>query len=171
MKQIKKLSMPLAVLALTASSGSEAAEDKRYRKQVVKMACGAASYTLTSTCIMSGDSMTLNECKAQTLVIDKVGTRRTAILPELPREHAVQVGATGRDLKELFVVAWACSNASDGPITTLRYSTGGGSAEYSEAWSHYDKAGNLIVNDRKLTPNEVRTIERRFQRVPSILPE
>ena len=167
-----KTSMLLAsLLALAAAAGSHAADGKRYQNQVAKMTCGAATYTLTSACIKSGDPMSLNECKPQTLVIDNAGAKRSAILPELPKEYAARIHASRGGLEDLFVVAWACSNASAGPIATLHYSIGGGSAEYSEAWSYYDKAGNLILNDRKLTLDEVRAVERSLKRVPSIMPE
>jgi hypothetical protein len=135
------------------------------------MTCGAASYTLTSTCIKSADPTELNKCKPQTLVIDKAGGKRSTTLPELPREYAAQVRASRGDLKDLFVVACACSSTSHGPIATLHYSIGGGSAEYSEAWCYYDKVGNLIVKEPKLTPDEVNATERSFKRVPSIMPE
>lgn len=164
---MKKLSMTLSLLALHA----HAADDKGYLNHPVTMTCGGASYTLTSTCKSSGDPMELNDCKPQTLVIDQGGAKRSTTLPELPAKYAAQIRASGRDLQDLFVISWACSKTADGPIATLYYSIGGGSAEYSEAWTHYDKAGKLVVDDSDITPKEVGTIEKNMKRVPSIMPE
>lgn len=160
----------MMLLALGACAGSHAADGQPYRDQFVKMRCGAASYTLKSTCKSSGDPMELNDCKPQTLAIDNAGARRSATLPELPGELAAEVRASRGGMGDLFVVAWGCSIAGGEPIATLHYSVGGGSGEYSEAWSHYDKAGKLFVKEPKLTPDEVKAVERSFEKVPSIMP-
>lgn len=160
----------LVLLALGACAGSHAADGQPYRDQVAKMRCGAASYTLKSTCKSSVDPMELNDCKPQALVIDNAGARSSTTLPELPRELAAEVRASRGGLQDLFVVAWGCSIAGGEPVATLHYSVGGGSGEYSEAWSHYDKAGKLFVKEPKLTPDEVKAAERSFKKVPSIMP-
>lgn len=167
---MKKSMMPLVLLALSLCTDLHAAATERYRNDVVKMKCGAANYTLKSTCIKSEDAMSMNECKPQSLMIETAAGKRSATLPELPKEEAGTIRASGRDLKSLFVVAWACTDAGSGPIATLRYSAGGGSGEYSEAWSHYDEAGNLVIAASKLTPGQVRAVERNFKAVPSIMP-
>jgi len=159
--------MMLSVLALHA----HAADDEGYLKHPVTMTCGGASYTLTSTCKSSGDPMELNYCKRQTLVIDQGGAKRSRTLPELPAKYAAQIYASGRDLQDLFVISWACSKTADGQIATLYYSIGGGSAEYSEAWTHYDKAGKLVTDDSKLTPDDVKAVQKSLKRIPSIMPE
>jgi len=160
----------LVLLTLGACAGSHAADGQPYRDQVAKMHCGAASYTLKSTCKSSGDPMELNDCKPQTLAIDNAGARRSTTLPELPRELVAEVRASRGGLQDLFVVAWGCSKAGGAPMATLHYSFGGGSGEHSEAWSHYDKAGKLFVKEPKLTPDEVKAVERSFKKVPSIMP-
>lgn len=167
---MKKLMMRLTVLALSICPVSHAADGNRYQKEVAKMTCGAATYTLTSICIKSGDLMTLNECKPQTLVIDTAGGRRSKTLPELPRKDAARIRSVGGDVADLFVVAWACTSAGGRPIATFHYSIGGGSAGYSEAWSHYDNEGNLVSKDMKLAPDQARGIQRNFTAVPSIMP-
>lgn len=164
---MKKMMM---LLALGACTGSHAADDQPYHDQVAKMSCGAASYTLKSTCKGSGDPMELNDCKPQTLAIDNAGARRSVTLPELPKKLAAEIRASRAGLEDLFVVAWSCSKAGGEPVATLHYSVGGGSGEYSEAWSHYDKAGKLFVKEPKLTPDEVKAVERSFKKVPSIMP-
>lgn len=168
---MKKSMLPLAMLALIACPGSHAADGRGYEKQSVKMDCGTARYTLTSTCIQSGDLTTLNECKPQTLSVDNAGAKRSTTLPELPKALSAEIRAARGGLGELFVISWACSKTGAGPIATLHYSIGGGSAAYGEAWANYDKAGNLIVKDLKLTPDEIDAIQRNLKRVPSIMPE
>lgn len=167
---MKTCIIPMALLALVACHEGEAA-DQRYQKQVAKMACGDAAYALTSTCIKSEDPFELNQCQPQSLVTDVGGAKRSAALPELPSAERKRVQAIGGDLKRLFVVRWACSNSSIGPIATLHYSIGGGSAEYSETWSHYDRTGKLIEGSVKLTPVELSAVERNFKNVPSIMPD
>lgn len=160
----------LAFTALAACDQGQAAGQK-YQKNVAQMVCGDAAYTLTSTCIKSDDPFELNQCKPQSLVVDVRGAQRSASLPELPGRERKRIQTSGGDLKRLFVVEWACTNASNGPIATLHYSIGGGSAEYAETWSHYDKGGKLIDSNAKLTPAEVKTVERNFKKVPSIMPD
>ncbi len=166
----KTFVLPMALLALGSGLQAHAA-DKKYDKQVVSMACGEANYTLGSVCSKSGDPMALNDCKPQSLVIDHGGAKRTAALPELPKEESKRLRAGGRNLGHLFVVRWACSTARSGPIATLYYSIGGGSAPDGETWTHYDKTGKLMESNTKLTPDEVGAIERNFKKVPSIMPD
>jgi len=166
----KTFVLPVALLALCACLHSQAA-DKKYDKQVVSMACGEANYTLSSVCSKSGDPMELNDCKPQSLIIEHAGAKRTAALPELPKDESKRLRAGGRNLQDLFVVRWACSAARSGPIVTLYYSIGGGSAPDGETWTHYDKTGKLMESSTKLTPDEVKAIERNFKKVPSIMPD
>lgn len=167
---MKTLIVPTLLLVLGAGHHCHAAGHK-YEKQVVKMRCGEASYTLTSVCSKSGDSMTLNDCKPQSLLIDGAGAKRTATLPELPADERKRMRASGRDIKTLFVVEWACSDTRRGPVATLYYSIGGGSAPDGETWTHYDKAGRLMESDVSLSPEEVSAVQRKFKRVPSIMPD
>lgn len=166
----KTCMLPIALLVLGASLHAHAA-DKKYGKQVVNMACGEAEYTLTSVCSKSGDPMGLNDCKSQSLLIDRAGAKRTAALPELPKDDSKRLRAGGRNLHDLFVVRWACSNTRSGPIATLYYSIGGGSAPDGETWTHYDKAGKLMESGTRLTPEEINAVERNFKDVPSIMPD
>jgi hypothetical protein len=162
--------LPLALLALAASPDGQAA-GPQYQAQVVRMTCGEASYTLTSSCIQGEDESTLNECKPQSLVIVHGNARRRTTLPELPRELDRQIRASRGGLDSHFVVAWGCSSTGNGPVATLRYSIGGGSAPYSEAWSHYDKTGKLMGDTEKLTRDEVEAVLRHLKKVPSIMPD
>lgn len=170
MMNTKTFRLPMALLALGAGLHAHAA-DKTYQKQVVSMACGEANYTLSSVCSKSGDPMTLNDCKPQSLLIDGAGAKRTATLPELPADERKRMRASGRDIKTLFVVEWACSDTRRGPVATLYYSIGGGSAPDGETWTHYDKAGRLMESDVSLSPEEVSAVQRKFKRVPSIMPD
>ena len=167
---MKKSMMRLTVLALSICPVSHAADGNRYQKEVAKMTCGGATYTLSSTCIKSGDLMTLNECKPQTLVVETAGGKRSTTLPELSSKDAARIRTVGGNMADLFVVAWACTSAGGGPIATFHYSIGGGSAEDSEAWSHYEKEGNLVSKVKKLGPDQARGIQRNFMAVPSIMP-
>lgn len=162
--------IPLAVLALSACNSGHTA-DQKYRDHVVKLACGETSYTLTSSCVKSEDPFELNECKPQALLIDSAGAKRRTKLPELPKSESKRIQASGGDVKSLFVVAWACSQADQGPIATFKYSIGGGSAEYAETWTHYDKVGKLIESQEKLSPRQVQSVERNFKKIPSIMPD
>lgn len=170
MMTMKTTMIPMALLALAACQNGEAA-DRRYQKQVATMACGDAAYTLTSVCVKNEDPFELNECRPQSLQIDSGGAKRTATLPELPPAEAKRIQASGGELKNLFVVEWACSTAGKGPLATLHYSIGGGSAEYAETWTHYDQGGKLVDGKSKLTPAEVKAVERSFKKVPSIMPD
>lgn len=146
------------------------AEVANFRDHTVKMSCGRAHYTLTSTCRKSPDLSQLNTCRPQTLRIELEGATRSVVLPEFSRKERDRIRTSGGELGELFVVAWSCTKSSKGPFGTLYYSIGGGSAPYSEALSHYDASGRLIVSDSALKPDDLSEAMKHVREVPSIMP-
>jgi hypothetical protein len=166
---VKNYSSIFGLVALACANASCAAE--KYKDEVVQLACGESRYALTSSCIKSKDPFELNECKPQSLAIENKTSQRRTMLPELPKNEVKRIQASGGNIKSLFVVSWSCSKTTQGPIATLKYSTGGGSAEHAETWTHYSGTGKLVESGKKLNADEVMAVDHNFKKVPSIMPD
>ncbi|OON62798.1 hypothetical protein B0920_05025 [Massilia sp. KIM] len=161
----------MLVFAAIGAWGHGQAANLAYKEYTAKMTCGKISYAVTSICKKSGDALTLNECKRQTLKVANGGVKRVASLPDLTKLERARIRESGGDLKDLYVIAWACTESSIGPVATFYYSIGGGTAEYSEALAHYDMSGMLMDAGPRLTPNDISEAMRNLKPVPSIMPD
>lgn len=118
-----------------------------------QMTCGQAQYRVDSVCTPSNDPETLNDCKAQTLVVKRPAGPRSVRLPELTVASARTIREAGGEVKDLFLTHWACTRKDTNALAIFYYSIGGGSAPYSEATAVYDAAGKLLDdNDPKARP-------------------
>jgi hypothetical protein len=139
---------------------------------VEKMTCGDIQYKLESTCKKTNDDMSLNECTSQTLEIAKKTSVRKINLPELNKFSAALNKKTGGDIKDLFVIQWACGRHEKMSVLELSYSIGGGSAPYAESSAAYDENGELIEDKKNPVYEKALAVGRRqVKKVRSIMPE
>lgn len=137
-----------------------------------KTRCGESMFVLESVCKKSNDDFTLNECKSQTLSIQHDKRDKKVKLPELNAFSTRIVKEVGGDINNLFVTRWACIRSDRTNVMVLRYSTGGGSAPYSESEAVYDEKGNLL--EEKYDPRGKSALidtDRKLKPVRSIMPE
>lgn len=169
MKNIYKLKIVTTLAAMLTISGCQAAA--KYERFVDSLVCGKTSYTIVSQCETSGDKMTLNECKPQTLTSQSNGASRSVVLPELDKRTRKSIIDSGGALEDLFVVAWTCTANKGKQIAMMHYSIGGGSAPYSEAWAAYDGARLLVSSKLPFDRNDFTSINKTLKKVHSIMPE
>jgi hypothetical protein len=133
-----------------------------------KMTCGKTQFVIASSCKKSTKAMKLNECKPQTLT---VAGSRVVDLPELSKDDGDKIKKSGGDVKDLFVTQWGCAHSQGNDFAVLYYSTGGGSAPYSEAWAKYDSTGKLVGKEHTLDAKTLQALEDTMKDVHSIMPE
>ncbi|WP_295756922.1 hypothetical protein [Undibacterium sp.] len=139
---------------------------------VEQITCGDIQYKLKSTCKKSNDEMSLNECTSQTLEVAKNTSVRKVNLPELSKFSAALNKKAGGDIKDLFVIQWACGRHENMSVLELSYSIGGGSAPYAESSAAYNQNGELI--DDKKNPIYEKALSagrKQMKKVRSIMPE
>ena len=114
-----------------------------------RLPCGNVVYEIQSKCVKAENDMSLNKCEPQTL---KVTSLRSSAsfrkLPHLNQHDKSTIKKAGGEIGSLFVTKWACGHSDKVHVAVLYYSTGGGSADYSETISGYDETGVIIQDDR-----------------------
>jgi len=140
--KIKSLCSIIVSLALFGTESTCFAGDfETWKEQIT---CGEATYKLESIC-KKGGTDELNECKSQSLeIIGRAGSRQVKI-PELNKLNANIYKENYGDIKDLFIVGWACGKDGNVLALNLYYSVSGGAAESSAS---YDASGKLIEDDR-----------------------
>ncbi|MEV4777920.1 hypothetical protein [Burkholderia sp. LMU1-1-1.1] len=170
MKTMRKISLGLSILAALGLANGCSARAK-YENFTEKLTCGKANFTIKSECKKAADSMSLNECKPQTLAIEHDKSIRTATLPELNKSDLSSIIENGGDKDDLYVIKWGCGDGQSGKVALLYYSIGGGSAPYSEVWVQYDESGRIVTGKTGgLDEKSLIKTQKEMKKVRSIMP-
>lgn len=160
----------MCVLFLVASAVCQAAG--RYKTFTDEIICGDVRLLIQSTCAKGDDNMSLNRCKPQQLTIERVGAKRSVLLPELNQDDVKSIKAEDGSVSDLYVVKLGCAHVVDANYAILYYSVGGGSAPYSEVWTAYDETGKLLGSKNfPLHGNALEKVSQKMKKIHSIMPD
>lgn len=170
MKKKRYIQSVLCMTALGALGVCQAGG--KYKSSIDEISCGKARLSIKSICAKGDDSMSLNVCKPQQLMLVREGATHRAALPELTEDDVKSIRDEDGSISDLYVVKLGCAHVGDANYAILYYSIGGGSAPYSEYWTAYDESGKLLSSKNfPLHGNALEDVSKKMKKVHSIMPE